>query len=147
MKKYIIIVFVLLTALLQLSFSESKTHSLTVQVKGLRNSDGVVLFLLYDKEGTIPDKHKTQYLIKKSSKISLNEASITFFNLPTSIYAVNIIHDENNNGEIDMGFMLPEEGVGFSNISKLNILNRPSFSRASFNLNSDTIMEVKTIYM
>jgi uncharacterized protein (DUF2141 family) len=133
--------------LLQLSFSEKKSHSLTIHVKGLRNSDGVVLFLLYDKEGSIPDKHKTKYLIKRSSRIALNKASYTFSNLPANKYAVNIIHDENNNGEIDMGFMLPKEGIGFSNFKKLNILNRPNFTYASFELSSDIVIDINTIYM
>jgi uncharacterized protein (DUF2141 family) len=46
-----------------------------------------------------------------------------------------------------MGFMLPNEGIGFTNFKKLNILNRPSFSKASFELDSNLTVSVKTIYM
>ncbi len=68
-------------------------------------------------------------------------------NLPKGKYAINIIHDENSNGKIDMGYFLPKEGIGFSNFKKLNIANRPSFSKASFELKSDISIDVKTIYM
>jgi uncharacterized protein (DUF2141 family) len=30
-------------------------------------------------------------------------------------YAINILHDEDNNGKIKKGFVLPKEGMGFSN--------------------------------
>ncbi len=64
-------------------------------------------------------------------------ATITFDRIPQVKYAINIIHDENSNGKIDMGFLLPKEGIGFSNFTKFNIRNRPSFTKASFELNID----------
>lgn len=45
-------------------------------------------------------------------------------------YAVNILHDENANGKIDKGFILPKEGIGFSNYSSVGPMNRPNFSKA-----------------
>jgi uncharacterized protein (DUF2141 family) len=62
-------------------------------------------------------------------------------------YAVNILHDENENGEIDKGFILPIEGIGFSNFQSIGFSNRPSFSKASFDLNCDKKIAVKVIYM
>jgi uncharacterized protein (DUF2141 family) len=141
----LILLFILSFSLF--SFEKSETYSLTVNVSNLRNSDGVVLVLLYDKDGTIPDKQRSKYLIKRTINIEAGEASITFTNLPSKTYAVNIIHDENNNGVIDMGFMFPKEGVGFTNFEKLNLMNRPNFSKASFELKSNMTLSVKTIYM
>ncbi len=147
MKNTIYFLAFLLTGFLSLSFSTNNTHSLTINVNSLRNSDGVVLFLLYNEDGAIPDKDQTKYYIKKSGNIAAKTATITFNNLPEGKYAVNIIHDENDNGVIDMGYFLPKEGIGFSNFKKLNMMNRPSFSKASFDLDTDTSLDVKTIYM
>jgi len=67
--------------------------------------------------------------------------------LPKGKYAVNILHDENKDGKIDKGWILPTEGVGFSNIKSISPFNRPNFSKASFELESDKIIKVKIIYM
>jgi len=139
---------ILLIALVSLSFSKkNESFSLTVTVNSLRNSDGEILFLLYNEDGTIPDKNRSKYYKKLSGNIVSRTATITFDNLPQGKYAINIIHDENSNGKIDMGFLLPKEGIGFSNFKKLNILNRPSFSKASFILDTNISIDVKTIYM
>ena len=147
MKSTIFFITLLLAGFLSLSFSTNDTHSLTINVNSLRNSKGVVLFLLYNEDGTIPDKDRSKYYKKLSTNITSKTATITFDSLPQGKYAVNIIHDENNNGVIDMGYFLPKEGIGFSNFKKLNIMNRPSFSKASFELDTDTSLDVKTIYM
>ncbi len=147
MNKSIFFLTLVLTSLLSLSFTNNDNYSLTINVNSLRNSDGKVLFLLYNEDKTIPDKHRTKYYKQLSATIVSETATITFDNLPQGKYAVNIIHDENNNGEIDMGFIFPKEGIGFSNFKKLNIINRPSFSKASFDLNTDLSIKVKTIYM
>jgi len=148
MKNKIAVFLTLFTVILSLSFSNKKdTFSLTVSVNSLRNSNGKILVLLYNKEGSIPDKDRSHYFKKLSVKINNKSAVITFDDLPSDIYAINIIHDENDNGKIDMGFIKPKEGIGFSNFSKINLLNRPSFSKASFKINTDINIDVKTIYM
>jgi uncharacterized protein (DUF2141 family) len=79
-------------------------------------------------------------------KIQNGSSKVTFCNLPIGKYAVNILHDENENGEIDKGFILPIEGVGFSNYQSIGLTNRPNFSKASVDLNRDKKIEVKIIY-
>ncbi len=147
MKKTIYFLALVFAGIISLSFTDNEMHSLTVTVNSLRNSDGEILFLLYNQDGTIPDKDRTKYYKKLSGNIASKTATITFDNLPQGKYAVNIIHDENSNGKIDIGFLLPKEGMGFSNFTKLNIRNRPSFTKASFELNTDISIDVKTIYM
>lgn len=120
--------------------------SLTVKVNKLRNSKGVVQFSLYNKDGTIPDEKYIKYLRQLSGKITNNMSVITFTNLPAGRYAVNILHDENHNKKIDKGFMLPIEGVGFTNYQSIGLGNRPNFSKASFELKSHTTKVVKIIY-
>jgi uncharacterized protein (DUF2141 family) len=123
-----------------------KTHSLIIKVKHLRNSKGVVQFTLYNKEGSIPDEKYKRYYKKKNSPITKDSSIVTFSNLPKGKYAINILHDENKNGKIDKGFILPKEGIGFSNYQSVGMRNRPKFSKASFLLNNDTVKEIKIIY-
>ena len=123
------------------------SYSLTVEVKGLRNSIGEVQFALYNKDGSIPDEHFKKYYKLLKAEIIDGASTVRFENIPQGTYAVNILHDENKNGEIDKGFILPKEGIGFSNIESIGLRNKPNFSKASFDLKSDRTIEVKVIYM
>lgn len=125
----------------------TKGFSLTVDVNELRNSTGTVLFALYNREDAFPDDHYTKYLKKLSDKIVNGSASVTFENLPAGNYAVNILHDEDSNGKIMKGLILPKEGIGFSNFQSFGFSNRPSFNKASFNLSGNTKIKIKIIYM
>lgn len=147
MNKFIHKLAILFAAFILFSFVEKETHFLTVNVDELRNSEGVVVFLLYNKEGSIPDKKQTKYYQKLTGTITEGSSSITFENIPKGKYAISIIHDENKNGEIDKSFILPTEGIGFSKYQSINFKNRPNFSKASFDLNTDLRINIKTIYM
>ena len=149
MKQLLLFALVSISLLTLSSFNNQKgeTYSLTVEVNGLQNSKGIVQFALYNKDGTIPDEDykKCSKILKE--KIQNGSSKVTFNNLPLGKYAVNILHDENENGEIDKGFILPIEGIGFSNYQSIGLTNRPNFSKASFELNSDKKIAVKVIYM
>lgn len=144
---------ILLVAFTMLSFSKytnEDTYSLTVKIKGFRNSKGEVIFALYNKEGSIPDEKYKKYFKKGISKINKDgTAYFTFKNLPKGSYAVNVLHDENKNGKIDKKFLLPipSEGVGFSNYESIGLSNKPKFSKASFEVNSNLEKTIKLIYM
>jgi uncharacterized protein (DUF2141 family) len=125
-----------------------KTHySLTIDVKNLRNAKGVVQFALYNKDGSIPDEDYENYYKIVKGEIVNGSSTITFKNIPSGKYAVNILHDENKNGKIDKGFILPKEGIGFSNFQSIGLTNRPNFSKASFELKENKTINVKVIYM
>ena len=147
MKKTLLFLPLLLASFLLQSFSDKETHTLKVTVNSLRNSKGVVLFLLYNKDGSIPDKKLTKYYKKLTGTITSGSSSITFENIPQGKYAIAIIHDENINGKIDKVFFLPKEGIGFSNYQSINLRNRPNFSKASFYMDSNLNLKIKTIYM
>lgn len=135
------------TILLSFTAKEQNTFTLTVEIENLRNSKGEVQFTLYNTDGSIPDEHYKNYFKIDKSRIESGKAEITFSNLPKGIYAVNILHDENKNGKIDKGFILPKEGIGFSNYSSIGLTNRPNFKKASFELNQNKTIKVKVIYM
>ncbi|WP_421801213.1 DUF2141 domain-containing protein [Flagellimonas sp.] len=69
-----------------------------------------------------------------------------FSNLRPGTYAISVLHDENKDGEIKMGLLLPKEGIGFSNFKAIGLSNRPNFSKASFMLDKDSTIVVNMIY-
>lgn len=149
MKKPLRILQLILLSFLLSSFNNQKqeTFDLTINVNELRNSTGVVVFALYDREDAFPDEHYKKYLKKLTGKIVNGSSAVTFENLPVGKYAVNILHDENKDGKIKRGLLMPKEGIGFSNFQSIGFSNRPSFQKASFDLLSDKRVAVKIIYM
>jgi len=149
MNKIIIILKSFLAIVLLSSFSIQKqeTFSLTIEVNELRNSKGIVLFALYNREDAFPDEHYKKYFRKLTGKIVNRASSVTFENIPAGKYAVNILHDENNDGKIKKGLIMPIEGIGFSNYKSIGLTNKPSFSKASFEVVSDKSIKVNIIYL
>ncbi len=142
--------FLLITSFALTSFvkvANNASYSLTVNVANLQNSEGIVQFSLYNHDDVFPDEKFKRFHKQLKSSIVNNESTITFHNLPQGTYAVNVFHDENNNGIIDKGWVLPLEGLGFSNYQVINMLNRPSFKKAKFELNANKTIKVKVIYM
>lgn len=149
MKGAIKILLSFLTILMLSSFSNQKqeTCSLTIDVSELRNSEGTVQFALYNREDAFPDEHYKKYFKKLTGKIVNGASTVTFENLPEGKYAVNILHDENNDGKIKKGIIFPKEGIGFSNFQSIGFSNRPSFSKASFSVLNDKKIKVNIIYL
>ena len=95
-KKHLLLALLLAPLLMQAT-------TLTITATQLKNNQGEVQFSLYNKAGTIPDKHLNQYYKMKRTTIQNKTASVVFENLPKGRYAVSIFHDENKNGTIDKG--------------------------------------------
>lgn len=56
-----------------------------------------------------------------------------FEGLPAGDYAVQVLHDANDNGEMDKNFLgIPSEGYGFSNNPR--VMRRATFEEARFDL-------------
>jgi len=141
---------ILIIAVIFMSFNlqnNEETYSLTITVKDLRNSKGVVQFSIYNKEGSIPDEKYKKYYKKDSVAINDQTATITFNDLPKGRYAINILHDENKNGKVDKKFIFPKEGIGFSNYESIGMSNRPKFSKASFEVNTNSAKVITVIYL
>lgn len=127
---------------------KTDSYALTIKTEGLENSEGTMVFALYNKDGSIPDQKFKKFYRKGSANIINDLSEFTFNNLPQGLYAVIVLHDENNNGKIDTKFMLPlpAEGVGFTNYDDFGLSNTPNFKKASFDLNKDTTIVVKVNY-
>ena len=104
--------------------ADTKGSSLTVSVNKLRNSNGNVLFALYNTEDAFPDEHYKKYYKILRGKIENGSSLVIFENLPPGKYAVNILHAENKDEKIQRRFILPLEGIGFSNFQSIGFIFR-----------------------
>lgn len=131
------------------AFSYQKPHtcSLTVEVRELRNSTGVVQFALYNHPDAFPDVHYKTFYRKITAEIVDASSTAIFENLPPGKYAVKILHDEDIDGKIKRGMFLPKEGIGFSNYESVGLSNRPAFDKAALDLIADKIVRIKIIYL
>lgn len=125
---------------------QQKAFSLTVETSHLRNNEGTVVFALYNRQDAFPDEHYKKYYKKMIGKIKNHSSTVTFKDLPPGKYAVNILHDEDGNEKIKKGFILPKEGIGFSNYQTIGISNKPNFKKAGFEVERDKMVSVKMIY-
>lgn len=90
--------------------------SISISAFTFQNSNGVAVVTLYNDENTwqeIPKAYR-----KKILKIKGKSIYLKFENLPTGVYGVYVLHDENKNNKMDMKWFpypRPGEGVGGSN--------------------------------
>jgi len=106
----------------------TQAADLTVEVRGLKSSEGQVHLGLYDSPETFPGYDGR--LDGADAAITDQRADTVFKGLKPGFYAVAVYHDENANGEFDQFiFGLPLEDFGFSN-NALAFFGPPSFDSA-----------------
>jgi uncharacterized protein (DUF2141 family) len=65
-----------------------------------------------------------------------------FGKLPPGEYAVVVVHDENDNGKLDTGFLgFGGESYAYSNDAK-PLFGRPGFDEVKFAVTADTHVEI-----
>lgn len=123
---------------------QAYSESLTIEIAEIKEKKGQILIGLYNNTDNFP-------LISKNYKgifIQATAYSIryTFSDIPKGSYAIAVIHDENNNNELDKNIIgIPTEGYGFSNNPTI-IMNAPSFEEAKFYLNKEMTVKIKLNY-
>ena len=137
--KYIIscIFFILIFA----SFKPNTEEGIKVSITNLRSNNGFVLISLY-KEGIGYPNEPSKAFRKEKLIIKNKNASILFSGLPAGKYAIAILHDENNDQEMNKNFWgIPKEGYGFSK-NVMGTFGPPSFSKASFRHTAGLLTQV-----
>lgn len=121
-------------------------HSLTVDVKSLRNIKGTLYFSLYKSENGFPNKYENAFQNGKISSLKSTSASYTFANIPTGTYAVSLFHDEDNNGEMKTNAIgIPLEGTAASNDAK-GKFGPPKFADAKISINANKKITITMWY-
>ncbi len=110
---------------------------LTIEVSGLRNTQGKVVLGIYDSQEAFPKRG--QAIKRIVLELSSTSVSTTVDDLAEGVYALAALHDENNDGKINKNmFGMPKEGYGFSNNVR-GKLGPPPFNKASFELKADAL--------
>ena len=119
-----------------LSFFFSSLYSQTgskmdILIHGIRNTKGHVLIAVFRSADGFPDKKEKAFL-RERLPASAGTMSIQLKDIPAGKYAIAVIHDENDNLQLDTGlFGIPKEGFCFSN-NAMGTFGPPSFESASF---------------
>lgn len=131
--------FIIRTAILLLVGSSSgfrpapAESKLTVSISNFSNNKGHVLVSLYNKAEGFPSNPE-KAVQKRRVTVTNKQAAVEFSPLPAGTYAVAVLHDENDDQKMNTNWLgIPKEGYGFSN-NAMGTLGPPSFSKASFGL-------------
>jgi len=123
-----------LTVLLALVFAfgltaAQATATLTVKVWGLKKQ-GKVFVYLYNQDDGFPTKSEKAFKTITLPVTTADTVYAKFEGLAPGDYAVAVMHDENDNGQIDTNWIgIPKEGLGVSNNAK-GVMGPPKFKDA-----------------
>jgi uncharacterized protein (DUF2141 family) len=106
---------------------------LTVTLENVKGSKGSLRLGIFDSEDGFLKKAISGKVIKPNG----DKVTAVFEDLKPGKYAVSVIHDENDNGELDKkSFGIPKEGLGFSN-DAMGKFGPPSFEESSFTISTE----------
>lgn len=137
------LLFWVVIGLMHTSLTGFGQTTVTVILKEVKPGKGNLRVGLFTESNFM--KTPVQGKIEKASEASV---VVKFENVPDGTYALSVIHDANENGELDKtGLGIPKEGFAFSN----NVMGKkgpPSFQKASFEVkgSSSTKQELTMRY-
>jgi len=122
-----------------LAISTFAQHTLTVEITGLRNNKGNLLYELFDKN---------QKSLKVGNEIITNKKCVIVIdNVKPGKYGFNYIHDENKNKKLDTKMLIiPKEGYGYSN-NPVAKFGPPDFKKWIFEVKESTKLNCKVTYL
>lgn len=142
MKRLILTLFII--NLFSPGLLKAQSTSLVVNVNNIKSQKGSIRVGLFSNE-----KDFLKNAVEgKVVKISGGEMTIVFENLKPGDYALSVIHDENENGELDSNAIgIPKEGFAFGNNS-MGTFGPPSFEKAKVEVRDQPVKQViKLKYM
>jgi uncharacterized protein (DUF2141 family) len=120
--------------------------TVSVEVEGFRNENGLCRLLLYENENGFPDSPEDAKLML-SRKV---EGKILdfIFNIIPGRYALVVLHDENSNKKMDKTWYgKPKEGFGTSNNPKINF-SPPGFEESAIEIDKkNNYIKIKIKYL
>jgi len=132
-------VFVLLMLALLSANTLVAQGKLELTIKNIKEVKGTIRVALFDNGNDFLKKP----IDSKVVKVSGNVASVVFDKLASGEYAVSVIHDINENQELDKGFMgIPKEPYGFSNDAR-GKFGPPSYEESKLVIKGDVKASIK----
>jgi uncharacterized protein (DUF2141 family) len=124
------------------------SSTLTVKIKGIRNTKGKIAVVLYaDGKGFPLDPSSAAAIKQVDVDPQTLTATVVFEKLPQGVYAATVLHDENLVGKMEFDPAgTPIEGYGISNNPDTSE-GPPTFDEAKFSVNSpDSAIEIAMVY-
>ena len=119
----------------------AQSTSLEVTVKNIKGTKGTIRVGLFNNE----EQFLKTPLKGKVVKVSGTEVKVTFEDLPFGDYAVSVIHDENENGELDSNAIgMPKEGFAFGN-NAMGTFGPPSFNKAKVKVGDSPVQQTVSL--
>jgi len=113
-----------------------------IKVTGIRSNAGDIKYGVYPNQKSFEDDKPM--LEKAIGKANIKDGTVQGdIYLTPGQYGIALVDDENNNGKMDFGFILPDEGFGFSNYYHSSFsLSRPPLKKFAF-----TAIAGQTVYV
>jgi uncharacterized protein (DUF2141 family) len=113
-------------------------YTLSVTVKGFKSQKGTVKVQVQNAQ------EKEVYQLVEA--VPGKTYQLTIGNVLPGKYAVNVIHDKNNNNKLDTNWLgIPTEGWGCSNDAR-GFMRAPSFSDKLFAVQSNTNITINLVH-
>lgn len=118
-------------------------HTLTLRVEGVRSADGQLRAELLGRAAGETTQRRVTFAVQDAVQ---GTTLIRFPGLLAGDYAVQLYHDENGNGEVDMNVVgIPQEGYGFSNVPVVQG-GIPPFDRMKVSVTADASATAVLVY-
>ena len=123
---------------------ELASHSVTVEIAGLRNAHGVVRMCMTRRAESFPVCAPGS----QSASVPARKGAVRyeFKDVPDGDYAVAVFHDANGNGKLDRSLGIPREGFAFSQNPPLRP-RAPTFKECRFTLKGQANLQLKLRYI
>ena len=113
--------------------------SIIIELDTLENFRGSIQVSLFANQDGFPEEWEKAYT-SKSVAVTENLTEIRLEDIPFGTYGVALIHDENENYELDTNFFgVPNEGYGFSNNAR-GRFGPPDYSDTEFTLETESLV-------
>jgi uncharacterized protein (DUF2141 family) len=129
--------FCIITALMATSLSAQGQANVVVTVTGVKPANGGSIRVGLFSESNFLKTPVEGRIVKASSE----SIDVKFENVRDGDYAISVIHDANENGELDKTKLgIPREGFAFSN----NVMGKkgpPTYQKARFDVKGTTAVK------
>ena len=122
-------------------------QTLHIHVSDIRSPAGNIRLAFYSNSQSF-DQEKPLFIRKVPKRdLTNNCLKITYSDLKPGVYGIAILDDENANEKMDYGWVLPDEGFGFSDYYHKG-MTRPKFDSFDFVLgNDEKTVKIKVRYL
>jgi uncharacterized protein (DUF2141 family) len=131
------ILCIIVLAMLIMGADVAAQSTIEVTVENITETKGTIRIGLFSSEKNFLKETADGKIIKASA----SSITVKFENLKSGAYAVSVIHDENENGDLDTNMMgIPSEGFAFGN-NAMGMFGPPSFDNAKVEVKGNDVVK------